>query len=74
MTGSQRVVSDLVVDIHASVQHWHNFHRQGLGYIKDITQEKCKKDPENLQDLCDKLEKICDNLVSILWRILLFHT
>ncbi|XP_020294927.1 cyclin-dependent kinase 2-interacting protein-like [Pseudomyrmex gracilis] len=69
LTGSLRVVSDLVVDIHANVQHWHNFHHQGLGYIKDITQEKCKRDPENLQDLCDKLEKICDNLDNIVLRL-----
>ncbi|XP_011639546.1 cyclin-dependent kinase 2-interacting protein-like [Pogonomyrmex barbatus] len=66
LTGTARVIHDLVADIHANIQQWNNFHIQGVTYLKDITQHKYNKNySEILQNLCDKLENICDNLDNI---------
>ncbi|XP_014478344.1 PREDICTED: cyclin-dependent kinase 2-interacting protein [Dinoponera quadriceps] len=64
LTGVARHVRDLVADIHANVQQWNNLHLQGITHIKSIAQEKHNKNyySRTLQDLCDKLESICNNL------------
>lgn len=65
LTGTIRRIRDLAADIHANIQQWNNLHIQGITYLKDITQEKHDKNYSKiLQDLCDKLENICDNLVN----------
>ncbi|XP_011866252.1 PREDICTED: cyclin-dependent kinase 2-interacting protein-like [Vollenhovia emeryi] len=63
LTGTQRLVHDLAVDIHKNIQHWNDLHSQGFAYLKEIKREKRDESySEALQDLCDKLENICDDL------------
>jgi len=74
LTGTVRLIRDLVADIHANIQQWNNLHIQGITYLKDITQEKYNKNySETLQDLCDKLENICDNLVNFFFFLVFFY-
>ncbi|EFN88078.1 Cyclin-dependent kinase 2-interacting protein, partial [Harpegnathos saltator] len=67
LTGLARHIRDLVADIHTNIQQWNSLHLQGIICIKNITQEKQANNYYStiLQDLCDKLENICDNLVSV---------
>lgn len=61
---------DLVADIHANIQRWNSLHLQGINYLKTITSEKHDKNySENLQDLCDKLELVCETLVTVVFLI-----
>ncbi|XP_012223814.1 cyclin-dependent kinase 2-interacting protein [Linepithema humile] len=73
LTGIKRLVSDLVLNIHANIQQWNNLNAQGLTYIKDITQKRRdKKYFLILQDLCVNLGNICnrmDNIVENLDQI-----
>jgi len=74
LTGTVRLVRDLAADIHTNIQQWSNLHIQGITYLKDITQEKHNKNySEILQDLCDKLENICDNLVNFFFLLAFFY-
>lgn len=69
MTGIKRVVSDLVLNIHANMQQWNNLNSQGLVCIKDITQRRRdKKYFLILQDLCVNLENICNKMVRFAIR------
>lgn len=72
LTGIARHVRDLAADIHANIQQWNSLHLQGVIYVKNIIQEKQGKNyySKTLQDLCDKLENICDNLVSVSFKFL----
>jgi len=74
LTGTVRLIRDLAADIHANIQQWSNLHIQGITYLKNITQEKHDKNySEILQDLCDKLENICDNLVNFFFLVAFFY-
>lgn len=65
LTGSARHVRDLAADIHANIQQWNTAHLQGVTLLKSITQKKQDENySQNLQELCDKLENICDTLVN----------
>lgn len=70
MTGVPRHVRDLAADIHSNIQQWNSLYLQGITYIRSIAQEKQGKNyySKTLQDLCDKLENICDGLVSIFFK------
>lgn len=70
MTGVARHVRDLAANIHANIQQWNTLHLQGITCIKNITQEKQFKNyySRTLQDLCDNLENICNNLVSSFFK------
>lgn len=66
MTGTERFVYDLTVDIHENIQQWNDFHIQGVTYLKNIIQVKRNKNYSViLQDLCDKLENVCNDLVRV---------
>lgn len=72
MTGTECFVYNLAADIHANIQQWNSFHIQGVTYLKNIIQVKRDKNHSViLQDLCDKLENICENLVRI-YMLLIF--
>ncbi|KOC65479.1 Cyclin-dependent kinase 2-interacting protein, partial [Habropoda laboriosa] len=59
-------IRDLTADIHTGMQQWNALHLQGITLLKNITQEKQNESyPQILQELCDKLEIICDALDDI---------
>ncbi|KZC05182.1 PREDICTED: cyclin-dependent kinase 2-interacting protein-like [Dufourea novaeangliae] len=61
LVGPARHVRDLTADIHACIQQWNAVHLQGVVLLKDITQEKQDECYSSvLQELCDKLEHVCD--------------
>ncbi|XP_076685735.1 cyclin-dependent kinase 2-interacting protein-like [Andrena cerasifolii] len=66
LTGSARHVRDLAADVHASVQQWNAAHLQGVTLLRNITQEKQDESySQSLQEQCDKLEYVCDELDGI---------
>ncbi|XP_015601650.1 cyclin-dependent kinase 2-interacting protein isoform X2 [Cephus cinctus] len=66
LTGNPRLVRDLSADIHASIQQWNNIHLHGISILKAITQTKVDESySEELQNLCDDLEKDCNSLADI---------
>ncbi|XP_033340623.2 cyclin-dependent kinase 2-interacting protein isoform X1 [Megalopta genalis] len=67
LVGSARHIRDMAADIHTIIQQWNTAHLQGVALLKDITQEKQNTSySQVLQELCDKLEHICDALVIII--------
>ncbi|CAL7943540.1 unnamed protein product [Xylocopa violacea] len=73
LTGSARHMRDLTADIHANIQQWNTLHLQGISLLENITQAKQDESySQVLQELCDKLETICntlDNIVQDLGQI-----
>ncbi|XP_003706698.2 cyclin-dependent kinase 2-interacting protein [Megachile rotundata] len=66
LTGYVRHIRDLAADIHGNIQNWNALHLQGVTLLKTITQLKQDESyPQDLQELCDKLENICDALDDI---------
>ncbi|XP_031830569.1 cyclin-dependent kinase 2-interacting protein-like [Nomia melanderi] len=66
LVGAARHIRDLAADIHASIQQWNATHLQGITLLKDITREKQNSSySQLLQELCDKLESICNTLDSV---------
>lgn len=65
LTGPARHVRDLAADVHASVQQWNAAHLRGLTLLRNITEEKQNESySQSLQEQCDKLEYVCDELVK----------
>lgn len=66
LTGYVRHIRDLAADIHENIQNWNTLHLQGVTLLKNITQLKQDESyPQDLQELCDRLENICDALDDI---------
>lgn len=63
LTGSARHIRDLIADIHKNIQIWNTLHLEGIILLKNIIQIKQNDSySEILQEQCDKLENICDSL------------
>lgn len=70
LTGSARHVRDLTADIHASIQQWNTLHLQGVTLLRNITGAKQDESySPSLQELCDKLEAVCNGLDDIVLNL-----
>ncbi|KAM0735267.1 Cyclin-dependent kinase 2-interacting protein [Formica fusca] len=66
LTGTERFIYNLAADIYANIQQWDSFHTEGVTYLRNIIQVKHDKNYSViLQDMCDKLENVCNNLICL---------
>lgn len=61
LTGTPRIVRDLVADLYNDIQHWNASHIKGAGIVKEISSIKS----DNPSDFSERLEELSSDLYSI---------
>ncbi|XP_058808376.1 cyclin-dependent kinase 2-interacting protein-like [Phymastichus coffea] len=69
-TGLSRLVRDNVADVHANIQQWNTLYHHGVQILNKIILSKVDETyPNELVSLCEDLEKICDEMDTIVGNL-----